>query len=407
MKDGEWDTDSLRRLVCETVLAPDLRRATFAGVHRGRPSEWTRVVVRPVEIRSEKVLQFSYFDGRKTLTKNYSSSEAVAPLDELLAVGFAGIHLSTRIEEIDLRTTKKGKVFVGRRAVEPGEPGNGLQHNRTKEVPLPEGQANPLLEAMGILARDGRVRPSFRAKYTQINEFLKHLVHVLDEAGIRSFGREVSILDCGCGSSYLTLAVHYYLNEVLKIPARILGVDVNEEVIRKSVARADHLGAGGMEFLCGRIDSVDAKADIVLALHACDTATDHALARAVLGEARLILSVPCCHHELNQQLRARGTTEVLRPILRHGILHERAADLFTDAFRALALRIMGYKTDVVEFVSPEHTARNLMIRAVRGVPPGDGAMVREYLEMREFCGVVPYIERLLGEPFQRILGAYL
>src|SRR5262249_56736688 len=104
------------------------------------------------------------------------------------------------------------------------------------------------------------------------------------------------------------------------------------------------------------------------------------------------LSVPCCHHDLNRQLRSKGAAEVLRPVLRHGILHERAADLFTDAFRALALRIMGYKTDVVEFVSPEHTARNLMIRAVRGVPPGDGAMVREYLEMREFCGVVPYIE---------------
>jgi SAM-dependent methyltransferase len=403
MAAAEWDADGLRRLVRETVFGLDFRRATFGGVHRGRPSQWTRVVVRPVEVRGDRVLQFAYFDGQKTLTKNHTAPEAGAPLDELLATGFAGVHLSTEAAEIDLRTTKKGKVFVSRRAAESTGPTNGLQHNRTKDVPLPEGRANPLLEAMGMLTQDGRVRAAYRAKYTQINEFLKHLVHVLDDADIRSLGREVEILDCGCGSSYLTLAVHYYLNEVLRIPARVLGVDVNEEVIRKSVARADHLGTEGIDFLCGRIDSVNVKADIVLALHACDTATDHALVRAVLSESRLILSVPCCHHDLNQQLRARGAAEVLRPVLRHGILHERTADLFTDAFRALALRIMGYKTDLVEFISPEYTARNLMIRAVRGLPPGDNAMVREYLEMREFCGVIPCIERLFGEPFQRLL----
>jgi hypothetical protein len=258
---------------------------------------------------------------------------------------------------------------------------------------------------MGILTRAGHVRPRLRGKYMQINEFLKQLTHVLDEAELRTLGRPVAILDCGCGASYLTLAVHHYLQDVLGLAAHIRGVDVNDELIRKSIERSDRLGAECLEFSCGPIGAVDARADIVLALHACDTATDDALAQAVRSEARILLSVPCCHHDLNDVLRPQGPAEVLRPLLRHGILQQRTADLVTDAFRALALRIMGYRTDVVEFVSTEHTARNLMIRAVRGAPIGEEALVSEYLEMRHFWGVTPYIERALGEPFQQLLTA--
>jgi hypothetical protein len=268
-------------------------------------------------------------------------------------------------------------------------------HNPVKDVPLPEGQADRVLEAMGILTRDGHVRPALRAKWTQINEFLRQLTHAVEEAGLRSLGRAMEILDCGCGSSYLTLAAHHYLNDVLGIPAHILGVDVNEEVIRTSIARSERLGAEGLTFACDRIGAVAARPDIVLALHACDTATDDALAQAILGEARVVLSVPCCHHYLNDQVRPDGPAEVLRPLLRHGILQQRTADLVTDAFRALILRLMGYRTDVIEFISPEHTARNLMIRAIRGAPAGDPALVSEYREMRRFWGVTPYLEAAL------------
>jgi hypothetical protein len=294
-----------------------------------------------------------------------------------------------------------GKITVGRRTGEivaaPEE------HNRAKNVPLPEGRADRLLEVMGIMTPDGRVRPTMRAKYSQINEFLKHLLHIIDDAGLCSVGGELEILDCGCGSSHLTLAVHHYLNDVLGMPARITGVDVNEEVIRKSVERSERLGAERLAFECARIRAIDSRPDIVLALHACDTATDEAIALAIRSEAKLLLSVPCCHHELNVNMRAEGPAEVLRPVLRHGILRERAADLVTDAFRALALRIMGYRTDVVEFVSTEHTARNLMIRAIRGLPMGEPNFVREYLAMKGFWGVTPYIERALGEAFQEAI----
>ena len=389
-----------RQLVLDAACGPGFRRATFAGATRTADSPWVRVIVRPVTIRGVRQFQFAYFDRKKCVTKNHPPDDAAGPLAELLDLGFAGVHLTTAAEEIDLRTTKKGKVLIGRRpAVAAGD--EPAAHNRTKDVPMPEGKADRVLEVMGILTSGGRVRPTMRAKFTQVNEFLKHLGHVLDDAGLRGLGRPVEILDCGCGSSHLTLAAHHYLNDVLGVPARITGVDVNEDVIRKSTEKAARVGAAGLNFACGRIGGGEVNPDVVLALHACDTATDDAVAAAVRGGARLLLSVPCCHHALNDAIRPDGPAAVLRPVLRHGILRQRTADLVTDAFRALALRVMGYRTDVVEFVSPEHTARNLMIRAVRGAAVGDPAAVAEYRELKRFWGVTPYIEAALGGAFRR------
>src|SRR4029079_266584 len=191
-------------------------------------------------------------------------AEAAAPVAELLGFGYSGIHLSTATEEIDIRTTKNGKILIGRRKV--AEAASPEAHNRAKNVPLPEGRADRLLEVMGIMTPDGRVRPTMRAKYTQINEFLKQLLHVLNDAGSRNLGRELEILNCGCGSSYLTLAVHHYLNDVLAIPARITGIYVNEEVIAKSLEKKERLGAEALRFECGRIRALQTRPDIVLAL---------------------------------------------------------------------------------------------------------------------------------------------
>jgi SAM-dependent methyltransferase len=403
--------DELLQFIREAVTGPEFSRATFAGATRGAACEWVRVVVRPVEIRGETHVQFAYQGAKKVITKNFPPGEAEAPLEELLTFGFAGVHISTRGEEIDIRTSRKGRVHIGRHKM--GEPraAEAEPHNRVKDVPLPEGKADHLLEVMGIATPEGHVRASMRAKFTQINEFLKQLRHALDDTDLRKLNRVVEILDCGCGSSYLTLAAHHYLNDVLGIPARILGVDVNEEVIRKSIDRAERLQANGLDFECRRIGTADVQADIVLALHACDTATDDAIAQAVRSEAKLLLSVPCCHHNLNRSLQSNAGDGVLRPVLRHGIMLQRTADLVTDAFRALALRIMGYRTDVVEFVATEHTPRNLMIRAVRvreaasGTLTADAAHVSEYQEMKRFWGVTPYIEKALGEPFQQLVKA--
>lgn len=399
--------DEMLQLVKDAVTNDAFRRATFAGATRGAPCEWVRVVVRPIDLRGARQFQFAYQGAKKAVTKNFLDDEVEAPLDELVGYGFAGVHITAGAEEIDIRTSRKGRVHVGRHRLKDAPPAPQAEaHNRIKDVPLPEGKADALLEVMGIATPDGRVRPTMRAKFTQINEFLKQLAHVLDDAKLHDLGRPAAILDCGCGSSYLTLAAHHYLNDVLHIPARVLGVDVNEDVIRKSVERADRLGADIL-FECRKIGTVDVPADIVFALHACDTATDDAIAQAVRSEARLLLSVPCCHHDLNKVIRADGPADVLRPLLRHGILLQRTADLVTDAFRALALRIMGYRTDVVEFVATEHTPRNLMIRAVRvrELAQPQAAEVSEYQELKRFWRVTPYIEKALGEPFQQMVKA--
>ena len=368
------------------IRGDDFRRATFAGKPRGTPSRWVRVTVRPVEIKGGRLLQFAYFDGKQTRTDN--PADAGPPLAELLACRFAGVHLTTATEEIDLRTTKKGVTTVGRTSA--ATPAADVAHNRTKDVPLPEGRPDRLLEVMGVADAAGRVKPTMRGKFTQINEFLKHLGHALDGTDLLALGRPLDILDCGSGASYLTLAAHHYLNQVRGIPARLVGVDVNDELVRKSTAKADTLGAAGLNFACGRIGSVDVPADVVIALHACDTATDDALIQAVRSGAKLILCAPCCHRHLNRQMPTGGP---LGALLRHGILRERQADLVTDALRAAALRAVGYRTEVVEFVGLEHSARNLLIRAVKVGESGDAA---EYRALRDFWGVEPAIGRLLA-----------
>lgn len=397
------DREAVRALVTEMIHDESFRRATFGGAARAGESPWARVVVRPLDLRGRRHLQFSYFDGRKDIARNFLPEEVSSPLSDILALEFAGIHLSTNAEEVDVRTTKKGKVHIGRRSPAATD-SVAREHNRIKDVPLPEGKADHLLEVMGVMTAEGRVRPTMRAKYTQINEFLKHLRHAMEDAGLHALGRPVEILDCGCGASYLTLAVHHYLTNVLAIPARITGVDVNDEVIRKSLARADRLETADLAFACESIGRLEARPDVVLALHACDTATDDALARAATTRARLILVVPCCHKAMNRHIHPEGEADVLLPLLRHGILRQRTADLVTDAFRAQILRIMGYRTDVVEFVTTEHTARNLMIRAMLTNAPADPADLRDYEAMRRFWNVTPYLETRLGEGFRERCG---
>jgi SAM-dependent methyltransferase len=267
-----------------------------------------------------------------------------------------------------------------------------LTHNVRKDLPLPAGKPDPFLQRIGVMNQQGVVSPPMQSKLSQINEFLKLLEHTggLDRTG----ARPLEILDCGCGSSYLSLATYHYLNNIRGIPARLTGIDVNERLIEKSTEHGRVLGFEGICFSASAISEFvpEAPPDIVIALHACNTATDDALALGILNRARLIMCAPCCHHELHAQLHA---VEPFGPVFQHGILRQRLGDLLTDTFRALILRICGYKTDVVEFVSPEHTDRNLMIRAVHraGIPTGQAR--REYQELKSFWQVTPYLERLL------------
>jgi len=379
-----------RAEIASLIARPDFRRATFSGPPRNSNlNNWVRVALRPVVVRGERHVQFSYFDARKDVSKNFKLDALEAPLAELFAVGFANVHVESGTDEIDVRISKKGKVFVGRKAGTAAAPVE-LDHNRVKDQPLAE--SDRVLQVLGIATPDGKVRPTMRAKFTQINEFLKHLAVGLRDARLLELDRPLKILDCGCGSSYLTLAAHHYLNAVLKVPAELLGVDVNDDLIAKSTAKAD--ATPGLNFACGTIGELTAEADVVVALHACDTATDDAIAQAVRSGAKLFLGAPCCHKELSYALKPPAE---LAPLLRDGLLRQRTADLVTDALRAAALRALGFRTDAVEFVSPEHTARNLLLRAVRTGSAIDAKELEEYRTLARFWGVRPSVGRLLPD----------
>jgi len=352
-------------------------RLTLMSAAKG--AEWAKAYVRPVLIRGRRLLQFAYWDGRKEVSVNAEGAEADSKLGDALRQPFDHLHLQTAQGDLHVRVTRKGKPLVtwGKPSRPESQP--CLEHNRRKDQPLAPGRPDPLLQALGIMAGSGDVRSSMRAKFHQINEFLRILEQALPPGAPAGLA-----VDCGCGAAYLTFAAWRWLRQERNPQARVEGVDANPDLVAKCERLRQSLQWEGPAFFARSIrDYAPPSApDVVLSLHACGIATDEALAGAVKWGARVILAAPCCQHELQPQLSA----PLFRPLLRHGILKERLADLLADAFRALALRIVGYRAEVIEFISPEHTARNVMIRAERtGVPGGEEA-VREYRELRDYWG---------------------
>src|SRR5215211_5441115 len=382
-------TENYKALITESILdEAAFVRLTMKGIVRGPAAPWQKIVVRPVEVRGKRQLQFSYFDAKHDISKNYYGAEALTRLGEALAIPYSSIVVQTTTEDLQIQLTKKGKALLHRHHHGAEQAAPDLLHNRAKALPIPADRPDPFLQAIGIMNSQGQVKPQMQAKFAQINEFLK----LLDATGeLEHFENSpINVLDCGCGTSYLTFAAYHYLNVVRGIPARLVGVDTNAALIAKCAEQARLLD---FHDLCFRhtpiVDFQPEQApDLVIALHACDTATDEAIYQAIRADARMLVCAPCCHHYLNDQIAA----DLFRPVLRHGILKQRMADILTDTFRALTLRIMGYRAEVIEFVAAEHTAKNLMIRAVKSAAPGDQLFVREYQELKQFWGVTPYLE---------------
>lgn len=388
-------------LIKSHIIHPEtFINAGFSGAQKGTVVPWKKVTVRPVQLKDIPHVQISYFDGRQDITKNYAGDEIAAKVDELLALPFSSITVRTTAEKIRVQITKKGKAIIHRDKVSEAKTEQpDLSHDRSKNLPLPMNRPDPFLQGVGIMTADGKIRAKMHDKFWQINRFLQ-LISQTTELD-RLTGSPLHVIDCGCGSAQLTFATYHYLANVLNRPAQLTGIDVRDELLQKQTQLAAELGwADDVTFEASAIiDYTPPQSpDIVLALHACDTATDEALAQAIRWESRLIFSVPCCHHHLQTQLPTlEDAAPAHRPILRQGILKERLGDVLTDSFRALILRILGYRTDVVEFISSEHTARNLMIRAVKTASPGEQQFVDEYNALKAAWGVTPYLETLLGE----------
>jgi SAM-dependent methyltransferase len=391
-----------RKVVRAAVLdAGTFVKATFSGRRRGYDVPWRRVTLRPVILRDKRYLQVSHQDDRQDTTRNYAGSEMERKVDELLDLPYSQIYIATIEGDIQVQISRKGLARVQHVEVEDQRAAPELAHDREKARLISGDEPDPLLRALNIQTRDGQLRSGKRRKFRQINEFLRLIV---ETGELETLEPPIRIIDCGCGSADLTFAVYHYLNHIRKLPTRAVGIDVKAELIAKQNALVEELGWEGLRFEVSRIIEYQPpiKPDVVLALHACDTATDEALAQAVRWEARLIFSAPCCHHHLQAQMAEQPVPPVFQPVVRHGILKERVGDVLTDSFRAQILRILGYRTDVVEFISPEHTDKNLMIRAVRRVQPEHRdsdvhhQMLAEYRGMVDFWGVKPYLSQLLA-----------
>ena len=372
-----------------------------------------RISLRPVEIGGERKYQAEMSEGRDVQVKNFDANGAAEGVEEIIAQkGARELHLITATGDLHIRVTKKGHVLVSRSsgverdaAVKP--------HDRVKNLPLAQFDSAAYLKAADLADGDGRIRASMRGKYDQVNEFLK----VVGETVFASTSHEprttshdvpFTAVDFGCGKAYLTVALYLYLVHVLGYSeAKVVGVDRRADVVASARKMAEKLDiADRVTFVEADIGSYNAEGvDLVVSLHACDTATDESLAKGVEMHARYILSAPCCQHELQKTIGPQSS-KPFAGLLRQGILRERMCDILTDAFRAMILRILGYKVQVMEFVSSEATARNIMLKCEYGVKPGQPGPVGEYLELRDWWKVVPWLETRLSTLLAKHLSRY-
>ncbi len=382
--------DTIREAVLDET---NFVRATFSGRQRGQTIAWQRLELRPVEVRGKRHLQFSFFDEKQNIVKNYAGDTAVTQLTAALELPFRNFHITTQKETIQINLSKKGKAIVNRRANEAPQQVD-LAHDRAKNTILSEGEDIPFLKVMGVMRADGRIKANYRSKFQQINAFLKILAEI-DE--IAALPEPVRIIDFGCGNAYLTFAAFHYLQNILGKQAIIVGVDGQESLIARNQQRAQALGWDGLTFEQGLIIDYQTQTppDIVVALHACDTATDDTLAQGIRWQSQVIIAAPCCHHHLQVQLKERASPPEFDAVLRHNLLHERLGDVLTDAFRAAILRLMGYQVTVMQFVSPDHTPKNLLLRAVKKDERGGETAVAEYTQLQQYWQVQPYLAQLL------------
>jgi SAM-dependent methyltransferase len=396
--------DELTAVRSAILDADHLVRALASGRRKGQPvprvddRDVRRVEVRVVDLKAGRHLQVTTYDATQARTVNHRLGVgAEAAVDALLAEPFANWHVDTTTSTLQLRVTKKGTPLLHASA-RAGEVEPTRDHDRPKDRLLPED--HPVLVALGISDAQGRVKPSRQAKYRQVEEFVRLLDSGLSDAiaqgRVRTPTTEepLRVVDLGCGNAYLTFAAHAHLSR--RWPVRMTGVDVKQQSADHSSRVAERLGIDAA-FVVGSIAEarLELAPDVVLALHACDTATDDALHRALQWQAPLVLAAPCCHHDIAAQLRSAEAPGPYAMLTRHGILRERFADTLTDALRASLLRREGYRVDVVEFVESAHTPRNTLLRAVRTGADGADAS-REYDELLAAWGVRPRLGELLG-----------
>jgi SAM-dependent methyltransferase len=371
-----------------------ISRVVLTGRRRNMQVATDRVDIRPVLIKEKLHFQVSTSDGRAVTTKNYLPAEL--PINEYIHSGYANILIEGVAENFSLRITKKDEPLI---SITSGAGAVDLAHDKKKERLL--DPADPFLREVGISDASGQIKPSKSDKYRQVEEFLRLLAPTLTsaiEAGHidkPTTSDPLTIADLGCGHAYLTFAAHQYLRGI-GMEVKVIGIDVRTASRDRNNEIAKKLGiTSSIEFRAEEIaDTTLVQADVAIALHACDTATDDAIAWAVKSDAKLMMIAPCCHHDIQSQLS--DSPEPWSLITRYGIMRERLGDLLTDSLRMQILKLRGYRVEAIEFIGGEHTPRNLMIRAVKTGAPVEAIEVSRYEEMISAWKVKPALARLLN-----------
>ncbi len=368
------------------------------------PEKAVKAKARPVLLHNRLMFQLEEYVGNQVFHKNLSREEAVSCFMTLLENQFRQCEIQSDKGWAQVLVSKKGTITIKKKLAKPSreadlanqwkesaKEGIRLLHNRPKAYVLEEGKPVPFLIDLGVMTKEGKVIRSRYDKFRQINRFLELIEDILPQL---SKERENTIIDFGCGKSYLTFAMYYYLKEQKGYPIRIIGLDLKQDVIRHCNELSKQYGFEKLVFFHGDIASYEgvSRVDMVVTLHACDTATDYALAKAISWGAKVILSVPCCQHEWNRQIE----NEFMKPILDYGLLKERMAALFTDGIRAEILENMGYRTQILEFIDMEHTPKNILIRAIKQGKRKDN--IRQIQEILDFWNVKPTLAELVLEP---------
>lgn len=374
----------------EQCIQKNLIDLTISGLKKKNEELPVKIKVRPVAMKDKIEYQVSEFIGRKVFHKNYKKDELKKKITDWMQEDYKQAQFTMTDATAQILSGKHSQTVKYKKCKEVRVQ-RDLSHNRTKRYILPEGTPVGFLIDLGVMTKEGKIVRQKYDKYRQINRFLEFVEDILPQL---SKEQEQTIIDFGCGKSYLTFAMYYYLKELKGYDIRIIGLDLKEDVIAHCNELRDKYGYGKLSFLVGDIASytdVDA-VDMVVTLHACDTATDYALAKAVQWGAKVILSVPCCQHEANRMME----NELLQPVLQYGILKERMAAIMTDAVRANLLTAKGYDTQILEFIDMEHTPKNLLIRAVYTGKDSENA-AEALKNMEEALHLNLTLNKLLGE----------
>lgn len=337
---------------------------------------YKKITMRPVIVKSKSIIQFEKFTDRQAFHENYSYDEAKEEIVNLITDGYRNINLFTSDADYQIIVSKKGSIKVTEK--QPSKKQSTEEHNKKKQYIINENEPCDFLELLGVMNKQGMVYSKKYDKFKQINKFLEIVDDSLKGTDLKD---DFMIIDFGCGKAYLTFALYYYFYHLRNIRVKIIGLDLKEDVISYCNEVSDRLGYDNLRFVCGDIQSFDYEKNInmIVTLHACDTATDASLVKAIRWDADIILSVPCCQHEFYDKIKSNE----LEPMLKHGLIKERVSSLITDSLRGLFLETKGYRVQLMEFIAFEHTPKNILIRAVKTGKQNKSAE-KEYNDFKKF-----------------------